>query len=60
MEKLYTIMEIRLTGTEEEIKRSITKIKTCFEVVEVSNFYPNYGTSDQGRVYVKVKNVVEK
>lgn len=60
MEKLYTTMEIRLTGTEEEIIEAAAKIKTCFEVSEVSRFYPNRGSSDQGRVYVKVKHVVEK
>lgn len=53
-------MEIRLTGTEEEIAGAVQKIKTCFEVIEISKFYPNRGSGDQGRVYVKVKNQVEK
>ncbi|BDA76110.1 hypothetical protein CAL7716_102760 (plasmid) [Calothrix sp. PCC 7716] len=53
-------MKIRLTGTEEEITGAIAKIKTCFEVSEVSKFYLNRGGGDQGRVYVKVKNAVEK
>ncbi|MFE3179077.1 hypothetical protein ACFXPA_44365 [Amycolatopsis sp. NPDC059090] len=47
-------MRIRLMGTEAEIAAVAARIATVVEVQEVSDFYPNRGTSTLGRVYLTV------
>lgn len=51
-------MDIRLTGTKEEIKEYVDDLKNFYDVVSVSIFYPNNrktSESKEGRVYLKIK-----
>ncbi|MDX8146425.1 hypothetical protein SK854_30225 [Lentzea sp. BCCO 10_0061] len=45
-------MKIRLEGTRDEIDAAVPALAHGFEVLQVSSFYPNRGTSMLGRVYV--------
>lgn len=45
-------MRIRLTGTAEETQAAVTVLADLFEVREVSEFYPNKGTTRLGRIYL--------
>ncbi|MCI2421546.1 hypothetical protein MOQ72_29335 [Saccharopolyspora sp. K220] len=56
-------MKIRITGTRAETQRAAADIKTMlhtfqspvrYHVREVSDFYPNRGNSELGRVYLDV------
>lgn len=49
------MLDIRLSGTQEDINSAIERLKITFEVLEVSVFYPNRETSKLGRVYIKVR-----
>lgn len=47
-------MKIRLTGTRDEIDAILPTLTETLEVLEQSDFYPNRGTSQLGRVYLEV------
>ena len=50
-------MKIRLTGTKEETKAFAEHLDAKYEVVSISEFYPNTRKnlkSKEGRVYVDV------
>ncbi|HEX6353215.1 hypothetical protein [Actinophytocola sp.] len=48
-------MKIRLMGTREEIDAVLPVLDAVLDVVEVSSFYPNRGTSKLGRVYLEAR-----
>ena len=48
------MIDIRLTGTNEEIEKTIEKLKEFMNIDSVSGFYPNRGSKTIGRVYIKV------
>lgn len=45
-------MRIRLTGTREECAAAVDALGAVLIVREVSEFYPNRGSSSLGRVYL--------
>jgi hypothetical protein len=45
-------VKIRLTGTREECAAAADALFEVFTVQELSDFYPNRGTSSLGRVYL--------
>jgi hypothetical protein len=50
-------MQIRLSGTQEEIRAVLTALAPVLDIRETSDFYPNNrkgGTSRLGRVYLDV------
>lgn len=50
-------MRMRLMGTRQEIDAALPVMAEVFDIHEVSDFYPNRGTSQLGRVYVDVGGV---
>lgn len=48
-------MKLRLSGTRAEIDALLPLLTRVLEVREVSDFYPNRGQSQLGRVYVDVE-----
>lgn len=51
-------MKIRITGTEQETEMFVDEIEHYFDIISVSEFYPNnrkVKTSKEGRVYVELK-----
>lgn len=50
-------MRIRLMGTPAQIAEVVDALGTVLEVQEVSDFYPNRGASQLGRVYVETAGV---
>ena len=56
------MIKIRLMGEREEIKIIIDMIKRIYqikgiEVMELSDFYTNKGTSKYGRIYMEVEQL---
>jgi len=49
------MVKIRLEGTAEECQQAVPLLAELFEVVSVSNPYPNRGQSRLVRVYVDVR-----
>lgn len=47
-------MNIRLTGTPDELQEACARLNDIFEVREVSDPYPNRGASKLYRLYVDV------
>lgn len=47
-------MKIRLMGTRDEINAVLPVLTATLTVHEVSDFYPNRGTSQLGRTYLDV------
>ena len=45
-------MNIRLMGTKEELDAFKEYVKNQDWILEVSNFYPNRGTTKLGRMYI--------
>lgn len=52
---MMTYIDLRLTGTEEEIMTFVGRLGEQFDVVNVSKFYANRGRGNDGRVYVQVR-----
>lgn len=50
-------MRIRLTGAREEIEPVVAVLTDVLDVLEVSSFYPNRGSSRLGRVYLEIGGV---
>jgi hypothetical protein len=52
-------MRLRLGGTREEcevlVEQLPARLAGLVEVLEVSDFYPNRGTTVLGRVYVEIR-----
>lgn len=51
-------MKIRLTGTNDETKDFIEELKKNFEIISISEFYPNtrkVKESKEGRTYIELK-----
>lgn len=48
------MLKVRLMGVEEEINEMIKSLKENHTVLQVSNPYPNRGTTEYVRVYVDV------
>lgn len=48
-------MKIRLEGTAEECQQAAPRLAELFEVVSVSDSYPNRGRSRLVRIYVEVR-----
>jgi hypothetical protein len=48
-------MRLRLMGTRADCAATVAVLRTCLRVLEVSEFYPNRGGSELGRVYVQVR-----
>jgi hypothetical protein len=51
-------MRIRLMGTRTEIAAAVDALRSVLEVREVSDFYPNRGASQLGRVYLDIDGVL--
>lgn len=49
------MVTIRLMGLEKDIKKAIKKLEKTFEIISISEPYPNRN-SKEVRVYVKVQN----
>ena len=49
-------MKIRIMGTEENTAQFIEKLRSCFDLISVSGFYPNRNAKEsrEGRVYIEV------
>jgi hypothetical protein len=45
-------VKIRLSGTRSEIAEVMPALEAALDVREISDFYPNRGSSTLGRVYV--------
>jgi hypothetical protein len=45
-------VKIRLSGTRGEIAEVMPALQAALDVREISDFYPNRGSSTLGRVYV--------
>lgn len=51
-------MKMRLTGTEEEIETYIEDLKMYYDIIFVSEFYPNtrkVKESKEGRCYAEIR-----
>lgn len=48
-------MDIRITGTEDDIKEAISKLKVTLIVSEVSKLYLNRGSTTIYRCYIKAE-----
>ena len=48
------IIDLRITGTPDEIERFLKKFREQNDVVKESEFYKNRGNGNEGRVYVEV------
>jgi hypothetical protein len=46
-------MKIRIMGTRAETEDAVKVLRLAFDVLEVSDFRPNRGDSQLGRVYVE-------
>jgi hypothetical protein len=46
-------MKIRITGTRTETADAVKVLRLAFAIREVSDFRPNRGDSQLGRVYVE-------
>jgi hypothetical protein len=46
-------VNIRLTGTADEVDATVELLKQVLDVREVSRFYPNRGDSKLGRRYIE-------
>ncbi len=46
-------MKIRIMGTRKEAEDAVKVLHLAFDVLEVSDFRPNRGDSQLGRVYVE-------
>jgi hypothetical protein len=49
------MVKIRLEGTQEECQQATPRLAELFEVVSISDPYPNRGRSLLVRVYVEVR-----
>lgn len=47
-------VNIRLTGTKEEIDKSIERIKQVLNVIEISDYYRNSSQYEIFRIYIDV------
>lgn len=57
-------VKMRLTGTQAELDKWLKFLqrvdsKELIEILEVSSFYPNRGSSKLGRQYIEVELLVE-
>lgn len=49
-------MKIRITGTETDIKKFVEDMEEHYDIISVSQFYPNerkVEKSKEGRVYIE-------
>jgi Protein of unknown function (DUF3970) len=49
------MVKIRLEGTQEECQQATPRLAELFDVISVSDAYPNRGASRLVRVYVEVR-----